>query len=331
MTTQNTTFPANPDTDPGIESHVKEFLKAVNAATVKMSVADMPLEQARGTYKFSTTAGDKPELLGTEVMEKTINQDGLSVNLHIVRPAAVSENLAAFMYFYGGIWFMGGYESHAALIHDLVVRSGLAAVFVDFTHAPEAQYPQQNKEAYAATKWIALHGNEVKIDGTKLAVAGNSVGANMATVVAMMAKAKGAPQLKFQALISPVTDANFETESYNQFAEGRFLTKALMMRGWDYYLPNLDQRKESYASPLQATLEELKGLPPALIITEENDVLRDEGEAYARKLDAAGVFVTSVRYNGTIHDFVIMNALRGLPTTQAATMQVADALKHFLK
>lgn len=226
---------------------------------------------------------------------------------------------------------MGDFETHKTLLRDLVVKTGMAAVFVDFTRTPDAHYPQQNNEAYAATKWIAAHGKEVKIDGSKLAVAGNSIGGNMATVVAIMAKEKGAPQLKLQILISPVTDANFETESYNEFADGRFLTKALMIRGWDLYIKDPAQRKQVYASPLQATSDQLKGLPPALVITEENDVLKDEGEAYARKLDVAGVYTISNRYNGMIHDFVIINSLHSLPTTQAAIQQIAEVLTHFVK
>jgi acetyl esterase len=316
--------------DPGVESHVKGFLKAVNAATTT-PVSEMPVDRARGTYTYATTVGEKPDLSGTEVIEKTIKEDGLTVSLHIVRPAGVNKNIPAFMYFHGGIWFMGDYNTHKTLLHDLVVRTGMAAVFVDFTRTPDAHYPQQNNEAYAATKWIAEHSKEVKIDGSKLAVAGNSIGGNMATVVALMAKDKGTPQLKLQVLISPVTDANFETGSYNKFADGYFLTKALMIKGWDLYIKDPAQRKEIYASPLQATAEQLKGLPPALVITEENDVLRDEGEAYASKLDAAGVHVASINYNGMIHDFVIINALHGLPETQIAIQRIADVLKEFVK
>jgi acetyl esterase len=321
---------SDPATDPHVESHVRGFLKAVNSATTT-PVSEMPVEQARGTYTYATTVGDKPDLSGTEVIEKTIKEDGISVNLHIVRPAGINKDIPAFMYFHGGIWFMGDYNTHKTLLHDLVLQTGMAAVFVDFTRTPDAHYPQQNNEAYAATKWIAEHGKEVKIDGSKLAVAGNSIGGNMATVVALMAKDKGTPQLKLQVLISPVTDANFETESYNKLANGYFLTKALMIRGWDFYIKDPAQRKEIYASPLQATAGQLKGLPPALVITEENDVLRDEGEAYARNLDAAGVYTIATRYNGMTHDFVIINALHGLPATQAAIHQVADALKTFVK
>ncbi|WP_367331073.1 alpha/beta hydrolase [Sphingobacterium multivorum] len=320
----------DPLKDPKIESHVKGFLKAANEAT-PMPVEQMPVENARQTYAYATSVGGNPDLSGVEITEKVIQQDGLNVKLHIVRPAGLAKNIPALLYFHGGIWFMGDFKTHEALLHDLVLKTGMAAVFVDFTRTPDAHFPQQNNEAYAATKWIAAHGKEVKIDGSKLAVAGNSVGGNMATVVALMAKEKNGPQIKLQVLISPVTDADFETASYNQFATGRFLTKALMMKGWDLYIPNPSDRKSIYVSPLQATTEQLKGLPPALVITEENDVLRDEGEAYARKLDEAGVYTISTRYNGMIHDFVIINALHALPSTQSAIEQVANALKQFVK
>ncbi len=320
----------DPTTDPGLESHVKGFVKAVDAAT-PVDISEIPLEKARGVYSYATTVGDKPDLSGIDEIEKTIQEGGLSVNIHIVRPRGNTKLIPAFMYFHGGVWFLGDYSTHRLILHDLVLRTGMAAVFVDFTRTPDAHYPQQNNEAYAATKWIAEHGKEVNIDGSKLAVAGNSIGGNMATVVALMAKEKGTPHLTFQALISPVTDANFDTDSYNQYATGRFLTKKVMQKGWDLYTTDPAQRKEIYASPLQATTEQLKGLPPALVITEENDVLRDEGEAYARKLDDAGVWVTSTRYNGMIHDFVIINAIHGLPAVQSAIQQIAEALKQFNK
>jgi len=330
MTTANSMLTYDPTTDANVDSHVKGFLKAVNDAT-PIDISEIPLEEARGVYSYATTVGGKPDLSGIDEMERVIQEDGLSVKIHIVRPKGNADRIPAFMYFHGGVWFLGDYETHRLILRDLVVRSGMAAVFVDFTRTPEARYPQQNNEAYAATKWIAGHGREVNIDGSKLAVAGNSIGGNMATVVALMAKEKGTPHLTFQALISPVTDANFETDSYSTYAAGRFLTKKVMQKGWDLYIPDAARRKEIYASPLQATPEQLKGLPPALVITEENDVLLDEGEAYARKLDEAGVWVTSTRYNGMVHDFVIINAIHGLPAVQSAIQQVADALKQFNK
>jgi acetyl esterase/lipase len=330
MKAENNTPSYDPTTDQGLDSHVKGFLKAVNDAT-PIDISEIPIEEARGIYSYATTVGDKPDLSGIDEIEKIVQEDGLSVKLHIVRPKGNTDQIPAFMYFHGGVWFLGDYETHRLILRALVVRTGMAAVFVDFTLAPDAQYPRQNNEAYAATKWIAKHGKEVNIDGGRLAVAGNSIGANMATVVALMAKEKGTPHLTFQALISPVTDANFDTDSYDQYGVGRFLTRKVMQKGWELYIADPARRKEIYASPLQASTEQLRGLPPALVITEENDVLRDEGEAYARKLGAAGVWVTSIRYNGMIHDFVIINALHGLPAIQSALQQIADAIKQFNK
>jgi acetyl esterase len=321
---------ADPVMDPNIEVHVRGYLKVVNAA-LTTPVSQMPVDQARGTYDYATSVGDKPDLSGIEESEKTITLDGRPITLNIVRPKGVTKAIPAFVYFHGGVWILGDYASHRTLLRDLVVASGYAAVFVNYSRSPEAKFPQANNEAYAATEWLSEHGKELNIDGSKIAVGGNSVGGNMATVVALMAKDRGKSFVKFQFLISPVTDANFETASYRQYAEGRFLTRDLMIKGWDGYLPDADERKQIYASPLQATVEQLKGLPPALVITEENDVLLDEGEAYARKLDEAGVWVTSTRYNSLIHDFVVINALHGLPATRAAIVQVANALKDNLK
>jgi acetyl esterase/lipase len=320
----------DPTPDPNIEVHVRGYLKAVNAA-LKTPVSQMPVDQARGTYDYATSVGDKPDLSGIEESEKTITLDGRPIILNIVRPKGVTKTIPAFLYFHGGVWILGDYASHRTLLRDLVVASGYAAVFVNYSRSPEAKFPQANNEAYAATEWLSEHGRELNIDGNSIAVGGNSVGGNMATVVALMAKDKGKSFIKFQFLISPVTDANFDTPSYLQYADGRFLTRDLMIKGWDSYLPDAGQRKQIYASPLQASVEQLKGLPPALVITEENDVLRDEGEAYARKLDEAGVWVTATRYNSLVHDFVVINALHGLPATRAAILQVANALKDNLK
>jgi len=212
-----------------------------------------------------------------------------------------------------------------------VVDTGFASVFVNYTPSPEAQYPTAINQAFAATKWVAVHGAEINVDATRLAVVGNSVGGNMTASIALKAKAAGGPTLRCQVMFWPVTDANFETESYKQFAEGYFLTKAMMKWFWDAYTTDPKQRKEIYASPLQATLEQLEGLPPALVQTAGNDVLRDEGEAYARKLDAAGVDVTAVRYEGLIHDYGLLNALSQVPAVRDALHQAAETLKKHLK
>ncbi|MDU9037481.1 alpha/beta hydrolase [Pseudomonas corrugata] len=312
-----------------VEHNTQAFLDALNAGTGK------PLEQlspkdARAVL-VGAQAGVKLALPKTDVSEKTIKVDGQSISLTIVRPAGVKGELPVFMFFHGGGWVLGDFPTHERLVRDLVAGSGAVAVFVNYTPSPEAHYPVAINQAYAATKWVAEHGKQINVDGKRLAVAGNSVGGNMAAVVALMAKDKGTPAIRFQALLWPVTDANFETASYNQFAEGHFLSKNMMKWFWDNYTTDAGQRNEIYASPLRASTAQLKGLPPALVQTAEADVLRDEGEAYARKLDAAGVPVTAVRYNGMIHDYGLLNVVSQVPAVRSAMLQVSEELKQHLK
>ncbi|WP_434701004.1 alpha/beta hydrolase [Pseudomonas sp. D1-36] len=312
-----------------VEHNTQAFLDALNAGTGK------PLEQlspkdARAVL-VGAQAGVKLTLPKADVSEKTIKVDGQSISLTIVRPAGIKGELPVFMFFHGGGWVLGDFPTHERLVRDLVAGSGAVAVFVNYTPSPEARYPVAINQAYAATKWVAEHGKEINVDGKRLAVAGNSVGGNMAAVVALMAKDKGTPAIRFQALLWPVTDANFETASYNQFAEGHFLSKNMMKWFWDNYTTDAGQRNEIYASPLRATTAQLKGLPPALVQTAEADVLRDEGEAYARKLDAAGVPVTAVRYNGMIHDYGLLNVVSQVPAVRSAMLQASQELKEHLK
>jgi len=312
-----------------VEHNTQAFLDALNAGTGK------PLEQlspkdARAVL-VGAQAGVKLTLPKADVSEKTIQVDGQSISLTIVRPAGVKGELPAFMFFHGGGWVLGDFPTHERLVRDLVAGSGAVAVFVNYTPSPEAHYPVAINQAYAATKWVAENGKQINVDGKRLAVAGNSVGGNMAAVVALMAKDKGTPAIRFQALLWPVTDASFETASYNQFAEGHFLSKNMMKWFWDNYTTDAGQRNEIYASPLRATTAQLKGLPPALVQTAEADVLRDEGEAYARKLDAAGVPVTAVRYNGMIHDYGLLNVVSQVPAVRSAMLQASEELKQHLK
>lgn len=315
--------------DAGVEPTTQSFLQALEAGGGK------PLEQlspqdARAVL-VGAQASVKLDLPKADVSEKTITVDGQQIKLTIVRPAGVTKTLPAFMFFHGGGWVLGDFPTHERLVRDLVANSGAVAVFVNYTPSPEAGYGVAINQAYAATKWVAEHGKEIKVDGKRLAVAGNSVGGNMAAVVALMAKDKGGPALRSEVLLWPVTDANFETGSYNQFANGYFLTKNMMKWFWDSYTTDAAKRKEITASPLNATPAQLAGLPPTLIQTAENDVLRDEGEAYGRKLQAAGVAVTSVRYNGMIHDFGLLNVLAKVPAVQTAMRQAGEELKFRLK
>jgi acetyl esterase/lipase len=314
---------------PGVEPHTQAFLEALEQGGGK------PLEQlspkdARAVLT-GAQASVKVDLSGIEVKERTVQANGESITLQVVRPANVKGDLPVFMFFHGGGWVLGDFPTHQRLIRDLVVGSGAVAVYVDYTPSPEAHYPTAINQAYAATRWVAEHGKEIGVDGKRLAVAGNSVGGNMAAVVALKAKQAGTPALRFQLLLWPVTDASFETTSYKQFAEGHFLTTGMMKWFWDSYTTDANARAQIYASPLRASSEQLKGLPPALVQTAEFDVLRDEGEAYARKLNAAGVTVTSVRYNGMIHDYGLLNPLSQVPAVKAAMRQAAGELKVHLQ
>ncbi|RMR62561.1 Lipase [Pseudomonas syringae pv. actinidiae] len=315
--------------DPAIEHNTQAFLDALNSGTGK-PIEQLSPKDARAVL-VGAQAGVKLTLPKADVSEKTINVDGQPISLNIVRPAGVKGTLPVFMFFHGGGWVLGDFQTHERLVRDLVVGSGAVAVFVNYTPSPEAHYPTAINQAYAATRWVAEHGKEINVDGKRLAVAGNSVGGNMAAVVALMAKDKGTPALRYQVLLWPVTDANFDNGSYNQYAEGHFLTRNMMKWFWDNYTTDAAQRNEIYASPLRATTEQLKGLPPALIQTASADVLRDEGEAYARKLDQAGVPVTAVRYNGMIHDYGLLNVVSQVPAVRSAILQASQELKEHLK
>ncbi|MGI5144721.1 MULTISPECIES: alpha/beta hydrolase [unclassified Streptomyces] len=255
---------------------------------------------------------------------------GGEVLVRIVKPEASSGTLPAVMYFHGGGWVLGDRISYDRTTRDLAHASGVAVVFVEYTRSPEARYPVALEEAYAATAWIAEHGQQLGLDGSRLAVAGDSAGGNLATATALLAARRGGPHLLQQVLFYPALDAGFDTPSYQQFADGFFLTRAQMQWFWNHYAPDRSVRTESTAAPLRATTEELAGLPPALVITAEADVLRDEGEAYARKLMEAGVPVVAVRYLGAIHSFTAQDALAASPLTQAAIDQAGRVLGQAL-
>jgi acetyl esterase/lipase len=314
--------------DPRLSREVKAFLKLLNSGGVPLET--LPPLEARQVL-VNAQASVKVDLSGIDESEKTITADGYPITLNIVRPAGVKGILPVFIFIHGGGWVLGDYPTHKRMVRDLVVLSGFAAVFVNYTRTPDAQYPQAVNEIYAATKWVAEHGEEIGVDGKNLAVVGNSVGGNMTAVTTLMAKAKGGPHIKLQILMWPIVDADFETDSYQQFGEKRFLTTSLMKWMYDLYTTDSEKRKEIYASPLKATVEQLKGLPPALIQVAESDILRDEGEAYGRKLDEAGVKVTTVRYNGMIHDFGLLNGLAEVPAVRSLFVQAAAELKKYLQ
>lgn len=312
---------------PGVERTTQSFLDALAKG------GGQPLETLSPAAARQVLVGAQQgaKLPPADVSAKTITVDGRQIVLNIVRPAGARGVLPAFIFVHGGGWILGDFPTHERLVRDLVAESGAAAIFVNYTPSPEARYPVAINEIYAAANWVAENGAQINVDGKRLAIAGNSVGGNMATVVAQMAKAKGKPALRAQVLFWPVTNANFENASYDQFENGHFLTRNMMKWFWNAYTPDAAQRQDIHVSPLQASLEQLKGLPPTLIQTAEMDVLRDEGEAYARKLDAAGVTVVSTRYNGMIHDFGLLNVLADVPATRAALRQAGAELKLRLK
>nr|WP_199082103.1 alpha/beta hydrolase [Pedobacter sp. ASV19] len=313
--------------DPNLSQEVKAFLKALNSSGNPLET--MSDQEARSVL-VQAQASVAVDLSGIEESEKTIVIEDLKVKLNIVRPEGINGKLPVFIFIHGGGWILGDYPTHKRMVRDLCVLTGFTGVFINYTPSPEAKYPQAINEIYAATKWIAEHGEEINVDGNNIAIVGNSVGGNMSTVTTLLAKEKNGPKIKLQILLWPIVDSDFETESYKRFGEDRFLTTSLMKWMYDKYTTDLVQRKEIYASPLRATVNQLKGLPPALIITSDNDVLRDEAEAYGRKLDEAGVPVTTVRYNGTIHDFGLLNALTEIQQTKTMFNQVAAELKKYL-
>ncbi|XVS64368.1 alpha/beta hydrolase [Actinosynnema sp. CA-299493] len=268
-----------------------------------------------------------------DIAKPEVDEEWVSVGevpVRIVRPAGATGTLPVVLYVHGAGWVFGNAKTHDRLVRELAVGVGAAVVFPDYSLSPEAHYPVALEESYAVARWIVAEGSARGLDASRLAVAGDSVGGNMSAALTLLAKERGDVAFKQQVLFYPVTDASFDTPSYHEFAEGYFLRRDAMQWFWDQYTTSEAQRAEITASPLRATAEQLTGLPPALVITAEADVLRDEGEAYANKLREAGVPVTAVRYQGVIHDFVMLNALRETHAAEAAIAQAVAVLKSAL-
>lgn len=231
------------------------------------------------------------------------------VSIRILRPKNAPETLPVLVYIHGAGWVFGNSHTHDRLSRELATGAEIAVVFVNYSLSPEHKYPTAIEEIYAVVEWIAKEGSTKGLDASQLYVGGDSVGGNMTAAITLMSKERSGPKIQKQLLFYPVTDASFDTESYQQFAEGYFLQRDGMKWFWDQYTTDPNERAQITASPLRATTEQLSGLPEALVITGEADVLRDEGEAYANKLREAGVTVTAVRFQGIIHDFVMLNVL----------------------
>lgn len=314
-------------TDAHLTPEVRTFLKAIHGGpgieTLSTTDARKVLEgaQASVSYDYSKVTES----------QKTIISNGLTISLDIMRPKGIKGNLPVFIFVHGGGWILGDYPTHKRMVRDLVLGSGAVGVFVNYTRTPEAKYPVAVNEVYAATKWVAEHGHEIAVDGKKLALVGNSAGGNIAAVVSIMAKEQHGPEIKTTILMWPTTNTDFTTESFKAFGKDRFLTIPFMEKLYDLYVPDHAKRNDIHVAPLLATAQQLKGLPPTLILVAENDVLRDEGEAYGRNLSEAGVIATTIRYNGVIHDFGLLNPLSELPQTKDLFIQMSAQLKEYLK
>jgi acetyl esterase len=252
------------------------------------------------------------------------------VKARIVKPPGATGTLPVVFYIHGAGWVFGDAKTHDRLVRELAVGVGAAVVFPEYSLSPEAKYPVAIEQNYAVAQWVVKEGAAKGLDASRFAVAGDSVGGNMTAAATLMAKERGDVHFVAQLLFYPVTDANFDTGSYEQFGEGDYLRRDGMQWFWDQYTTDEDKRSEITASPLRASLDQLAGLPPALVINGEADVLRDEGEAYANKLRQAGVPVTAIRHQGMIHDFVMLNALRGTHAAQAAITEAIDFLGEAL-
>lgn len=271
-------------------------------------IYELPPEEGRALLE---QVQESPvEKLAVEIEDQTLSTGQWGdINVRFIRPEGVTEKLPVIFYIHGAGWVFGSAKTHDKLVRELAVRTHSVVVFPEYSRSPEAKYPTAIEQNYAILQQLPDLAAEHKLDIERLTVAGDSVGGNMSIVMTIMTKQRGGIPIKQQVLYYPVTDANFETDSYNEFAEDYFLTKEGMQWFWDQYTTDENQRAEITASPLRASLADLNGLPPAIILNGEADVLRDEGEAYARRLRDAGVEVTQVRFQGMIHDFVMVNSL----------------------
>ncbi len=313
-TNSPTTSSSSPASERNLETKTRRFVESLAGAS---PIYTLSPEDARSVLE-NAQAIDVPKK-PVEIEDKVlpVGPSG-KVSVRIARPQGAEGKLPVIVYVHGGGWILGSSSTHDRLIREFANGASAAVVFVNYTPSPEAHYPVAIEEAYAAATYVVDHADELGVDASRMAVAGDSVGGNMATALTMIAKERGGPKFRFQALFYPVTDSSFDTKSYEQFAEGPWLTRRGMEWFFDAYAPDVASRKEPTISPLRATLEQLAGLPPALIITDENDVLRDEGEAYAHKLMDSGIRVKAMRALGTIHDFMMLNALADTPAARAA-------------
>jgi len=318
------TAPSTTALDPQARAVIDLVIRSGRPAYHQLSPKD-----ARQLFRETRPASTPtPPQIG---MVRDLTADGPlgPIPLRVYRPAGVpaSTPLAVLVFFHGGGWVIGDLETHDVLCRQLTAGSGVSVVSVDYRLAPEHKFPAAVDDAWAATRWVVAHAGELAVDASRLAVGGDSAGGNLAAVVALLARDKGAPAIAVQVLIYPVTDLVGETRSYRDFAEGYLLTREGMRWFIAHYLTAEAEAADWRASPLRA--QSLAGLPPALIVTAGFDPLRDEGEAYAERLREAGVRVDSVCYGGMIHGFVPMGRL--LDTAGRAISLIAGSLSQALR
>lgn len=315
---------------PTIDLQVTEFLNTL-AAQNGPPIYKLSPEKARKV--LDDLQAPTVDVIPAQIKDiEVVGKDGKPISVRIVKPKGMGGKLPVALYVHGGGWILGNKNTHDYLIRSIANGAKVAVVFVNYTPSPEAQFPVGLEQVYDVAQYIAQEGSALGLNGSRMVIMGDSVGGNMATAVAQMAKDRGGPHFIHQILLYPVTDANFNTGSYKQFGGGDYwLSKKSMEWFWDAYLPDVKKRAHRYASPLRSSLEQLKGLPDALIIVDENDVLRDEGEAYAHKLMQAGVTVTPIRMVGTIHDFAMLAPLKDNQITKTALDTVNQRLVRVLK
>lgn len=307
--------------DPLIQKFVDNLAQQDGKPLYKLSYAD-----ARKLLDDLQTK-TAPAPLPADVEDRTISNKAIgSIKIRIIRPKGNTNTLPVTLYIHGGGWILGNPNTHDRLVREIAHGSQSVVVFVDYTPAPEGQYPLAHEQGYAAAQWVVENSKELNVDSSRMAIVGDSVGGLMATAITMMAQERRGPQFLIQILFYPVTDDNFDTASYKQFAQGPWLTKLAMEWFWDAYVPNKQDRMQPLAAPLKASLDQLKHLPPALIFTNENDVLRDEGESYAHKLMQANVPVVAFRTLGVIHDCLMLNAITRAPAIRLIIDQANNTL-----
>ncbi|BCS83327.1 putative alpha/beta hydrolase [Cotonvirus japonicus] len=253
-----------------------------------------------------------------------------NVNATIVRPIDNTKKLPFIFYIHGGGWILGNFQTHGRLVSELSREADVAVVFINYTPAPEAKYPTQLIQSYDTLVYFYNNAEKYNLDKDNIIIMGDSVGGNMATVIAMLSLEKSGPKFKYQILLYPVTDVSMKYESVEKYSAGPWLSEKAMKWYFDAYIEKNQDTSIPSLSPINASSRIINKLPPTLIIVDENDILRDEGEAYAHKLMQAGVSVDSVRILGAIHDFMILDPIKSSPPVKLAKNIIVTQIKHVL-